>query len=96
VNQTGSNNTANVTGMSGGSASISQSGTGGHVTLVDQSSGALAISQQGTNNALTITNYGAGASSGQPLSVTQTTVLVNLTVYNPLFPPSGPTYNISH
>jgi hypothetical protein len=89
VNQTGSTNTADVAGMSGGSASISQSGTGGTVTLADQSSGALAISQQGTNNALSITNYGAGASSGQPLSVTQTGV----TTYNPTTPPSGPTYS---
>lgn len=101
VNQTGSNNTANVSGMSGGSASISQSGTGDNVSLVNQSSGALTISQQGTNNGLSITNYGAGASAGRALSVTQTTVvqiwplppLLNITTYNPLPPPSGPTYS---
>ncbi len=89
VEQTGSTNTATVTGMIGGSASITQSGTGGEVTLVDQASGTLTILQEGVNNRLAITNYGTGASSDQPLSVTQS----GITVYDPDPPPSGPTYD---
>jgi hypothetical protein len=88
VNQTGSANSASVTGMSGGSASISQSGTGGTVNLANQSNGVLTIDQQGTSNALGITNYDSGVS----LSVTQTGAG---TSYNPSSPPSGPTYTSS-
>lgn len=95
VNQTGADNVANVTGMSGGSANIDQSGTGGTVNLANQTSGALNISQQGTNNALSITNYGAGASAGMPLTITQTGVGGGTsTTFNPVAP-TGPIYSPS-
>jgi hypothetical protein len=93
VTQTGADNIANVTGMSGGSANINQSGTGGTVNLANQTSGALNISQEGTNNALSITNYGAGASAGMPLTITQTGVGgATSTTFNPSAP-TGPIYS---
>lgn len=92
VNQTGANNSADVKGMTGGSANIDQSGTGGSVSLVNQASGTLNISQQGTNNHLIVENYGVGASAGKTLTITQTGEGGAATIFNPSPAPEGPTY----